>query len=43
MGNVGTWAQAEVSVAGVTKYYTFGGQRIAMRMPQRRPWVRSRS
>jgi RHS repeat-associated protein len=33
MGNAGTWAEAEVSVAGVTKYYAFGGGRVAMRTP----------
>jgi hypothetical protein len=33
VGNVGGWAEAEVSVAGVTKYYAFGGGRVAMRTP----------
>jgi hypothetical protein len=33
VGNAGAWVEAEVSVAGVTKYYAFGGQRIAMRTP----------
>jgi hypothetical protein len=33
VGNAGAWAEAEVSVAGVTKYYAFGGGRVAMRTP----------
>ena len=31
VSNVGDWAEASTIVAQVTKYYTFGGQRIAMR------------
>jgi hypothetical protein len=33
VGNAGVWAEAEVAVAGVTKYYAFGGGRVAMRTP----------
>jgi len=31
VSNTGDWAEASVSVVQVTKYYHFGGQRIAMR------------
>ncbi|MBC7250374.1 MAG: hypothetical protein H5T62_08810, partial [Anaerolineae bacterium] len=31
VNNTGPWAEASTVVAQVTKYYTFGGQRIAMR------------
>ncbi|MCR4427693.1 MAG: hypothetical protein NUW23_16225, partial [Firmicutes bacterium] len=31
VGNVGDWAEASTVVVQVTKYYAFGGQRIAMR------------
>ncbi|MCR4408536.1 MAG: RHS repeat-associated core domain-containing protein [Anaerolineae bacterium] len=31
MNNTGDWAEASTTVVQVTKYYTFGGQRIALR------------
>jgi RHS repeat-associated protein len=31
VSNTSGWAEASVSVVQVTKYYTFGGQRVAMR------------